>query len=51
MGFCLGRALAMGFPDAMSSSFVVCIDSVTFLSTPFTILTQEEVLSSSGDGT
>ena len=38
VGFCLGLALAMGFPEAMSSYFVVSIDSVTFLSTPFTIL-------------
>ena len=34
----------------MSSSFVVSIDSVTYLSTPFTILTQEKVLSWNRDG-
>ena len=42
---CLGLALAMGFTEAMSSSSLVSIDSVTYLSTPFTILTQEAVLS------
>ena len=50
VGFCLGLALAMGFPEAMSSSFLVSIDSVTYLSTPFTILTQEEALCSNRDG-
>ena len=45
VGFCLGLALAMGFPEAVFSSFAVGIDSVTNLSTPFTILTQEAVLS------
>ena len=47
----LFTALAMGFPEAMSSSFVVSIHSVTYLSTPFTILTQETVLSRNRDGT
>ena len=41
VGFCLGLALAMGFPEVVSSSFAVSIDSVTYLSTPFTILTHE----------
>ena len=50
VGFCLGLAFAMGFPEAMSSSFLVSIDSVTYLSTPFTILAQEAVLSSNRDG-
>ena len=50
VGFCLGLALAMGFPEAMSSSFFVSIDSVTYVSTQFTILTQEKVLSSNRDG-
>ena len=45
VGFCLGLALAMGFPEAVFSSFVVGINSVTYLSTPFTILTHETVLS------
>ena len=49
-GFCLGLAYAMGFTEGISSSFAVGIDSVTYLSTPFTILTQEAVLSSSRDG-
>ena len=47
VGFCLGLASAMGFTEAMSSSFAVSIDSVTYLSTPFTILT----MSSNRDGT
>ena len=50
VGFCLGLALAMVFPEAMSSSLLVSIDSVTYLSTPFTILIQEKVLSSNRDG-
>ena len=50
VGFCLGLALAMGFHEAMSSSSLVSIDSVTYLSTPFTILTQETVLSWNRDG-
>ena len=45
VGFCLGLALAMGFTEDVFSSFVVGIDSVTYLSTPFTILTQDAVLS------
>ena len=49
-GFCLGLAQAMGFTEGISSSFAVGIDSVTYLSTPFTILTQEAVLSSNRDG-
>ena len=44
VGFCLGLALAMGFLEAMSSSFVVSIDSVTYLSSPLTILTQGTVV-------
>ena len=44
-GFCLGLASAMGFLEAVFSSFAVGIDSVTYSSTPFTILTQETVLS------
>ena len=51
VGFCLGLASAMGFLEAVPSSLVVSIDSVTYLSTPFTILTQEAVLSSNRDGT
>ena len=43
VGFCLGLALTMGFPEAMCSPSLVS-DSVTHLSTPFTILTQEAVL-------
>ena len=39
VGFCLGLALAMVFAEAVSSSSVVSIDSVTYLSTPFTMLT------------
>ena len=50
VGFCLGLALAVGFPDPMSCSFLVSIDSVTYVSTPFTIVTQETVLSSNRDG-
>ena len=46
MGFCLGLASAMGFAGAMSASFLVSIDSVTYSSTPFSILTQEAVWSS-----
>ena len=45
VGFYLGLALAMGFPEAVSSSFAVGIDSVTYPSTPFTILTHETVSS------
>ena len=45
VGVCLGLALAMGLSEATSSSYVASIDSVTYLSTPFTILTQEAVLS------
>ena len=45
VGFCLGLALVMGFPKAVVSSFAVGIDSVTYLSTPFAILTHETVLS------
>ena len=41
VGFCRGLALAMGFTEAMSISSLVSIDYVTYLSTPFTILTQE----------
>ena len=44
-GFSRGLALAMGFSEAVSSYFAVGIDSVTYSSTPFTILTQEAVLS------
>ena len=44
VGFCLGLALTMSFIEAMSSSSSVSINSVTYLSTPFTILTQEAVL-------
>ena len=44
-GFCLGLASAMGFPEAVFSSFAVGIDSVTYSSTPFTVLTLETVLS------
>ena len=40
----------MGFPEATSFSFLVSIDSVTYSSTPFTILTQEAVLSWNRDG-
>ena len=40
--FCRGLALAMDFSPV--SSFLVSIDSVTYLSTPRTILTQEAVL-------
>ena len=43
VGFCLGLALAMGFPEAVFSSVAVGIDSVTYLSTPLTILTHEAV--------
>ena len=45
VGFCLDLALAVGFPEGVSSSFAVGIDSVTYLSTPFMILTQEAVSS------
>ena len=41
VGFCRGLASAMGFPEAMSSSSLVSVDPVTYLSTPFTSLTQE----------
>ena len=41
----------MGFPEAVSSSSLVGIDSVTNLSTPFTNLTQDAVWSSNKDGT
>ena len=44
-GFCLGLAFAMGVAEATSCSFVVGIDSVSYLSTPVKILTQETVLS------
>ena len=50
VGFCPGLALAMGFSEALSSSFLVSIDAVTHVSTPFTILTHETVLSSNRDG-
>ena len=50
VGFCLGLALAMGFPEAVSTSTLVTIDPDTYLSTPFTIFTQEAVLSSNRDG-
>ena len=35
VGFCLGLALAMGFPEAMSCSLFVSIDSVTYPSTEY----------------
>ena len=50
VGLCLGLALAMGFPEAMSSSLFVSIDSVKYVSTQFMILTKEKVLSSNRDG-
>ena len=34
-----GLALVLGFPEAVSSSFLISIDSVTYFPTPFTILT------------
>ena len=43
--FSLGLASAMVFLEAVFSSFVVGIDSVTYQSTPFAILTHETVLS------
>ena len=45
VGFSLGLALAMGVPEAVFSSFAVGIDSDTYLSTPFTILTHETKMS------
>ena len=39
------------FPEAVSYSFSIGIDSVTYLSTPFTVLTHETVLSGNRDGT
>ena len=51
VGVCLGLALAMGFTEVVSSSSLVSIDSVTNLSTPFTILTQDADWSSNKDGT
>ena len=44
VGFYRGLALAMGFPDAVSSSFVVSIDAVTYVSTPYTILTPHKMV-------
>ena len=44
--FIRGLALAIGFPDALCSlSSMVPVVSVTYFPTPFTIRTQEVVLS------
>ena len=45
VGFSLGLASAMVFLEAVFSSFVAGINSVTYQSTPFAILTHETVLS------
>ena len=41
-GFNIGLAFAAGFPEALSSSWIG-IASLTYFSTPFTILIQEVV--------
>ena len=51
VGFCSGLVLAMGFTEAISPSSLVSIDSVTYLSTPVTIVTQDAVLSWNKDCT
>ena len=50
-GFSRGLALATGLTKARCSSFLVSIDSVTFLSIPLTIRTQEAVRSWNRDST
>ena len=50
-GLQLWSCFSNEFPEVMSSSSLVSIDSVTYLSTPFTILTHEAALSSNRDGT
>ena len=44
-GFSRGLTLATGLPEALCSSSLVCIDSVTYLTVPLTIRTQEAVWS------
>ena len=49
VGVCLGLTWVMDFIEAMSF-FLICIDSVTYLSTVFTILNRETILSPNRNG-